>query len=286
MKAPDIQYYRPVTLGEALVQLSDETIDCQPLAGGQSLLPMMHLRIASPECLLDLSKLSELNFINKTDSHIEIGAVVTYSELAASTLVQQHVPLFSLAIPHIAHSAIRNRGTIGGSTALADPAAEMPALLIALDATINVVSHAGSRQIPAVEFFLGLYETELQQSELVQSISVPIAKADQRFGFYELTRRHGDYAMAGTVISADSVEPYAGMRIVFFGVGEKALRAPGAEAALNGCRFNDFDALKQAQASLSNFEFYEDINASEPIKLHLAKVTLKRALTNLVRENS
>ena len=286
MKAPDIQYYCPLTLDEALAQLSDESIDSQPLAGGQSLLPMMHLRMAYPERLIDLNKLNELNFINTTQSHIEIGAVVTYSELAASSTIAQHVPLFSLAIPHIAHSAIRNRGTIGGSTALADPAAEMPALLIVLDAVVNAVSQAGIRRIPATEFFLGVYETALQQGELVHSISVPIAKPARKFGFYELTRRHGDYAMAGAAISADSTNPYSGLRIVFFGVGEKALRAQDAEHLLNGRTIADTDALEKAQGTLLNLDLYEDIHASAKVKAHLAKVTLKRALLNLVQEQS
>jgi len=174
MKASDFQYQCPLTLEDALLQLSSEDVECQPLAGGQSLMPMMHLRLAYPEVLLDLNRLSELDFINDAGSHIEIGAMVRYASLLKSELVRDRVPLFALAIPHIAHEAIRNRGTIGGSVALADPAAEMPAVLKALDATIVVISKSGKRSIAADDFFLGIYETALQPDELVHTIKRPI----------------------------------------------------------------------------------------------------------------
>jgi len=269
MKAPDIQYECPLTLEEALGRLASEDVEYQPLAGGQSLMPMMHLRLAYPEVLLDLN-----------------SAMVRYTALLKSTTIRDRVPLFSQALPHIAHQAIRNRGTIGGSVALADPAAEMPALLMALNATIVVESSTGSRSIAADDFFLGIYETALQQDELVHTIKVPIATQSQKFGFYELARRHGDYAMAGVAISAESVEPYSNLRIVFFSIGDCAQRATGAENELNGKSCTDAAALQQAQQALSTLTYFEDMNGTAETKAHLARVVLQRALQSMTVEQS
>lgn len=280
MKAPDIRYECPLTLENALEFLSKEP-DSQPLAGGQSLLPMMHLRLAQPDALVDLNKLSELDFISQVDSVVHIGSMVRYATLMASDVIKNCIPLFSLALPHIAHAAVRNRGTIGGSCALADPAAEMPALLKVLNATMVIVSSSGQRKVLADDFFLGTYETALEEGELIHSIEVPVAKAHQRFGFYELARRHGDYAMAGVALSTESIDPYQGLRIVFFSVGDRALRATGAEAVLNGQASNNASALKQAQDTLSMLKIYEDVNASATTKIHLSRVVMQRALANL-----
>jgi len=285
MKAPDFNYESPLSLEEALRYVSNEEIDCQPLAGGQSLIPMMNLRLAGPELLLDLNKVAELDFIDETESQIQIGAMVRYSALMHSDLLHENVPLFSHALPYIAHEAIRNRGTIGGSVALADPAAEMPALLKALNASINVVSITGKREIPADEFFIGVYHTALEFGELVHSVSIPKPGDHQRFGFYEIARRHGDYAMAGVAISAASIEPFVGLRIVFFSVAGHAIRAIDAESVLEGEHFSNA-AIDKAVLALSSLEFNEDMNASEATKAHLAGVVLRRALTGMCLENS
>lgn len=278
MKAPDILYECPKSVAEAVALLSDDQRSCQPLAGGQSLMPMMHLRLAQPEVLIDLNALTELNFIEQVDDSIHIGSMVRYTTLLSSELIRQCVPLMSLALPHIAHSAVRNRGTIGGSTALADPAAEMPALLIALNAVIVAVSRSGQREIPADDFFHGIYETALAEDELVHSLKIPVATDQQRFGFYELARRHGDYAMAGVAVSAQSIDPYAGLRIVFFGVADTALRAFDTEAALEGSNIQDDSVVLKAQNSLPADEFAGDAGVSVDTKVQLAKVVLKRAL--------
>ena len=285
MKAPDIRYECPITLDDALQQLSSTEQDCQPLAGGQSLMPMMHLRLARPEVLVDLNKLSELDFIDDQQSDVVIGAMVRYSTLASSAIIRDRVPLITKAIPHIAHAAIRNRGTIGGSAALADPAAEMPALLIALNATIIAISSQARREIAAEDFFLGIYETALEPGELIHSISIPAATPEQRFGFYELARRHGDYAMAGVAISAQSIDPYAGLQIVLFSVGDHALRAKDAENSLNGAMYNDVGALQRSKDALASLELNEDMNASADTKAHLAGVVLHRALQSMAQES-
>ena len=285
MKAPEFKYECPLTLDDALAYLSDDKLDCQPLAGGQSLMPMMNLRLAGPEFIIDLNRLDELVFIREESPRVVIGSMVRYSALLESTVVRQHIPLFAQALPHIAHEAIRNRGTIGGSVALADPAAEMPALLRALDAIIVLVSHSGQREVPADDFFIGVYDTALEPGELVHSISVPMAAPEQSFGFYELARRHGDYAMAGVAISASALNPYTDLRIVFFSVGDHALRASDAEAVLEGQQHSD-ELLAKATDALSALELNEDMNASVATKAHLAGVVFKRALARLNAEKT
>lgn len=284
MKAPDFDYQCPQSLADALAFLSDHTLDCQVLAGGQSLLPMMHLGLAKPDVVVDINKLSELDFIEYDESHARIGAMTRYAKLFNSEQVREHIPLLWHALPSIAHSAIRNRGTVGGSAALADPAAEFPAILLALNATVVVVSKNAKREIPASEFFLGIYTTALEPGELIHSFHVPLATPTQRFGFYELARRHGDYAMAGVAICAQAVEPYSDLSIAFFAVGEVAIRASSVEAALNNTMNHDASAIETALDSLSAIEFYEDANASPAMKRHLAGVVLQRALRQLHKE--
>jgi len=281
MKAPDIHYQCPQTLAEALTLIADESQLCQPLAGGQSLMPMMNLRVAQPEVLVDLNRVPDLDFIEHTRDYIHIGAMVRYTTLLNSPLIRQHIPLLSLALPHVAHQAIRNRGTIGGSIALADPAAEMPAVIKALNATVVVISVKGQREIAADDFFLGIYETALEPGELIHSLKIPTPGGDQRNGFYELARRHGDYAMAGVAISAQSITPCRAIRIVFFGVADKPLRAVKAEAALQGCSLSDEEALHNAQSSLTADQMLADAAVSVETRLQLARVVLKRALHSM-----
>ena len=282
MKAADFHYERPGSLAEALILLSQDDADVQALAGGQSLMPMMNFRLAQPDTLVDLNALEELRGICDGDDHIEIGSMTRYAMLETSDLVKQHIPLFTKALPNIAHSAIRNRGTIGGSAALADPAAEMPALLIALGATINTVSRSGERSIPAEGFFLGLYETALEEGELIRSISVPKVKAGSCFGFYELSRRHGDYAMAGAVVTSQTEGLLLGVRIVFFGVSDRPLQAKAAAKALEAKSPTDVAAVEAACQAISGLDFHNDLNTDSATKAHLSKVVLKRALQGMV----
>ncbi len=282
MKAADFAYEKPVDLASALDLLNDEDRDIQLLAGGQSLMPMMNFRLAQPELLIDLNGVDELNFIEEEGEVITIGAMARYSQLQASPIISQHVPLFTLALPHIAHAAVRNRGTIGGSVALADPAAEMPALLIALGATITVISKSAEREISARDFFIGIYETALGNGELVKSVTVPKAKKDNVYGFYELTRRHGDYAMAGVAIAAGSIDPVSDLKIVLFSVSDKPRRLKDAEAVLDGKDLDNADAHASVKRALTKFEFQGDLNADAKTKQHLAGVVIKRTLEGMV----
>lgn len=273
MKAAEFQYERPASLPEALALLANEDLDAAPIAGGQSLMPMMNFRLAQPGTLVDLSDLPDLRGITLGDDALHIGAMTRYVELAASDLVSEHVPLLSMALPHIAHAAVRNRGTIGGSVALADPAAEMPALLLALDATVTVQSAQGQKIHAAQDFFLGMYETALEEGELVTAISIPRAPK-RKHAFYELARRHGDYAMAGVAVSCS--DDRKDHRVAYFSISDRAVRAHGAEAVLDAG-----GSVEDAIAALSGLSFAGDLNADEGTKRHLSGVVLKRALGGL-----
>lgn len=281
MKPADFSYAKPKSLDELLQLLGATDKDFQVLAGGQSLMPMMNFRLAQPELLVDLNAIPELQYIEDAGDHIKVGAMTRYAQLAGSDLVQEHLPLVSMALPHIAHAAIRNRGTIGGSAALADPAAEMPALLLALEASLELASAGGRRHVAAEDFFLGIYETALEEGEIIQSIAIPKKKPGEAFGFYELARRHGDYAMAGVAIAANAKDPASNVRIAMFGVADRAQRMSGAEQALEGNELNDPSALEAAIGSFEELEFEGDLNADAATKKHLAGVVLKRALKEM-----
>lgn len=281
MKSSDFDYECPATLEEALLLLAGPGPDSRPLAGGQSLMAMMNFRLAEPELLVDLNAISDLAGIADNGDDILIGAMTRYAALERSDLVSEHLPLIKAVLPHIAHPAIRNRGTIGGSVALADPAAEMPAVLLALGATIITASVNGEQRIAADDFFLGLYETALQPGEIVKAVSLPKPVATARFAFHELARRHGDYAMAGVAIAVSDVNPIKDARIAFFGICDRAVRAGGAEQALSGHGAADSNALDLAIASLAGLECDGDLNASADTKRYLAQIVLKRAVGEL-----
>ncbi len=271
MKAADFDYHKPGSRADALALMAGGT--AAALAGGQSLMPMMNFRIARPEALVDLNGIPGLSEITTDEGSVRIGAMTRYEMLEKSADIQRDLPLITRALPHIAHSAIRNRGTIGGSCALADPAAEMPALMLALDAEFETLSHTGSRRVAADDFFLGLYETALDETEIIHRIHVPVRR-DQRIGFHEITRRHGDYAMAGCAVVADAA--LKRVRIAFFGVSDRAIRAEGAEAALAQSDGGDA-ALAAAIAALDDLDVEGDLHCSAAMKSHLAGVALGRA---------
>ena len=204
-----------------------------------------------------------------------------YADLEKSDIVKEHLPLLTRALPHIAHAPIRSRGTIGGSVALADPAAEMPALMLTLDATINAVSLAGERKIGAGDFFHGLYETELNPNELIESISIPKCRPDDRHAFAELARRQGDYAMAGVAIAASGSDPVSFARVALFAVSDRPLRARSIEKALVGRSISDEVTVEAAVAELDGTGFHADLNGSADTKRHLARVIIRRALADI-----
>lgn len=280
MKASEFTYERPTEISEALAIVAQNADEKAFLAGGQSLLPMMNFRLAAPKTLIDLSGLKDLKEIVAVGDGLRIGATVTYSELGASALVSEFSQVFDSVLPHIAHSAIRNRGTIGGSVALADPAAEMPAVLMAIGASVELASQRGSRFVLADEFFQGLYLTDRKDDELVLSVLIPNSSKSLSTGFYELARRHGDYAIAGVCISDDSrpSEAFNAPKVVLFGVSDRPLRAKSVEERLVGVARTDKQKIRSASEALSDLIFDSDLHNSQDTKRRLASVCVRRAL--------
>jgi carbon-monoxide dehydrogenase medium subunit len=235
------------------------------------------MRLSTPSLLVDINGLRELGHVTHRNGHIEIGALVRHAEAGQSSAVAQLAPLLAQAIPHIAHPAIRNRGTIGGSIALADPAAELPACLLALGAEIEVTGRTGQHSVPAEDFFQGLFETALAPGDVLTAIRVPISRPGDRFAFAELARRHGDYALVGlaAAVAADSGK-LRDVHLAFFGVGDRPIRARRAEAAVEA---GDVEAAVAAlQQDLSP---HSDVHASTATRRHLAGVLLRRVAAQL-----
>jgi carbon-monoxide dehydrogenase medium subunit len=287
MKPVPFEYHRPVSLAETFDLLDRYGDDGRLLAGGQSLVPALNLRLAAPRAVIDINRIPDLDAIRVTADGLVIGALARQEALERSPLVREHAPLIAAALPHVGHSAIRARGTIGGSLALADPAAELPACAVALGATIRAGRRGGTRDIPADEFFRGIYTTALGPGEIVTEILVPRPAAGWRWGFDELARRHGDFALAG-VAAGVRVESgvVAESRLVFFGVGTRPVRARRAEAALAGGRA-DAEALAAAGRVLDgDLDPPGDVHGSPALRRHLARVLLARVVGRLVEARS
>ena len=213
MKAPAFSYAKPRELSEAFELLERHGERARVLAGGQSLIPSLNMRLSSPEILVDIGALP-LRGIAVKGQRVTVGALTTHAEIEASADIRKHVPLLAEAVKHVAHPAIRNRGTLGGSLALADPAAEYPAVAVALDATIVLQGRKGERRVQAKDFFKGLFETDLRPGEILTAAEFPILKAGEKCVFLELARRHGDYAIVGLAAFKG-----AETRFVFMNVG-------------------------------------------------------------------
>lgn len=264
LKAPSFAYAKAKSLAEAFELI--ERPGAKILAGGQSLIPSLNMRLATPELLVDITGLRDLGGIDLRPTGLRIGALVTHSQIEGSDKVAKHVPLLAEAARHVAHPAIRNRGTLGGSLALADPAAEYPACALALNATIVLLGRRGERRVSASNFFKSLFETDLRPGELVAGAEFP--KVD-RSVFLELARRQGDYAIIGLAGIADA----SGKRIAFFGAGPTPVFAERASRAAS------LDAAREALGTDLNPP--ADLYHSSATKLHLAKVLLARAWNTL-----
>ena len=287
MKPVPFEYHRPASLAETFDLLDRYGDDGRLLAGGQSLVPALNLRLAAPRAVIDINRIPDLDAIRVTADGLVIGALARQEALERSPLVREHAPLIAAALPHVGHSAIRARGTIGGSLALADPAAELPACVVALGATIRVGRRGGTRDIAADDFFRGIYTTALGPGEIVTEILVPRPAAGWRWGFDELARRHGDFALAGVAAGA-RVESgvVAETRLVFFGVGTRPVRARRAEAALADRRV-DAETLAAAGRALDDdLDPPGDVHGSPALRRHLARVLLARVVRRLVEARS
>jgi len=260
---------------EHAIALLGEHADARILAGGQSLIATLNMRLSAPKLLVDINALDELKRIAVAGDWLEIGALVRHAEAERSPEIARHAPLIARALPHIAHPAIRNRGTIGGSIAYADPAAELPACLLALGGEITIASKAGRRTIKAEDFFKGLFETALAPGDILTGVRVPVAGADGRYGFAELARRHGDYALVGLAAAARADgKALRDVRLAFFGVGATPIRARMAEAAV-GLGTDPVVALAR------DLDPEGDVQASAAAKKHLAGVLLRRVAAQL-----
>ena len=284
MKPPKFDYAAPATLDEALQLLAAHDGDAKPLAGGQSLMPVLAFRLAAPALLVDLRRLPGLDRIDiGVDGvpGVRLGAKVRWRDIEHDARLAHAAPLLAQAIGHVAHYAIRNRGTVGGSLAHADPAAELPGIAVACDAVIETASVRGVRRIPAGEFFEGALTTALAPDELITAVEFPAWPAARAGAFEELARRHGDFAMAGTAVwfDVDAQGCAIDTHIAAIGAADRPLRLPAAEAALNGRRVDAEAIAAAAKAAAAQVEPADDLHASAAYRRNLVEVLVERALT-------
>jgi carbon-monoxide dehydrogenase medium subunit len=283
VKWPAFDYVRANRLADVWRLLGQHGDDARIIAGGQTLLATLAFRLSEPKLLVDITRIPELSGIAEHGGSLRIGALTRHADLARNPLVARHAPLLAEAAPLIAHPAIRNRGTIGGSLAYADPAAELPACIVALDATVLLVSETGQRRVPARAFFTGLLETALAPGEMIEAVEVPVATQATRSTILEVARRSGDYAMAGLAAVARMDGPRLGaISLVYFGVGNGPVFATRAAAALAG-RVPDAAALAAATAALAeDLDPQADLHGPAEMKRHLAGVLLGRAMARML----
>lgn len=279
MKPSQFNYVRPSTLEQAIAALAAAAGDGKIIAGGQSLMPMMNFRLVSPALLIDINRIKELDFLEEQEGGLRIGALTRHHTLETSPLVKRLFPVLSAAMAHVAHLAIRNRGTIGGSISHADPAAELPMMMRLLEARITAVSPRGKRVIDAADFFIAALTSDVQEDEIVTEISLPALPAAAGWAFEEVARRPGDYAMAAVgVILTQEQGRAAQVRIGVMGVGDTPMRMPDAEAVLSGqaCDEQSLDAVVAAVRNAVQPD--GDLHASGDYRRHLVGVLVRRAV--------
>ncbi len=280
MKPAAFAYAKAFSLDHAIELLGGASAEARVLAGGQSLIATLNMRLSSPDLLVDINAVPGLDGIAVKDGMLEIGALVRHAQAERSDVVARYAPLIAMALPHIGHAAIRNRGTIGGSIAFADPAAELPACLVALGGEVSLAGPDGRRSVAAEQFFRGLFETALSPRDVLTAIRVPLATRDCRFGFAEFSRRHGDYAMVGLAAQARAEgAALRDPRLVYFGVGATPVRARNAEAALAA---DPLRITAAASALARDLDPPDDLQASAAVKKHLAGVLLERVAQQLM----
>lgn len=282
MKPPPFRYFAPSTLPEALSLLREHGEDAKILAGGQSLIPAMNFRLARPSVLIDINRVAELSLMAETDSPgLRIGAGVRQSRLERDPLIARREPLLREALQYVAHPQIRNRGTFGGSLAHADPAAELPAIILLLQGRLRAASSTGSRWVDARDFYLGLFSTALAADEILCEVELP--ERPERCGgaVLEIARRRGDYAVVGAAatVQLDEHGLCRSTRLVLFGVADRPLEVPAVEHVLSGQR-PDTEALKAAAAAAvaGDLDPPSDAHATPAYRRHLAQVLTQRVL--------
>jgi carbon-monoxide dehydrogenase medium subunit len=283
MKPASFEYLAPTTVDEALARLAEHGWDAKVLAGGQSLVPLMNFRLAEPAVIVDLNNVSELSYIRGHDGgDLCLGAMTRQRQVEHDALVAERAPLIHEALPYIAYPQIRSRGTVGGSIAHADPAAELAAVSLAVDASFRLRSQSGERWVSASDFFVGLFTTVLEPDELLVEIAVPRMPPRSGCSFMEVTRRHHDFAMAGVaaLVSLDESGRCQRCRLAFLSVGDGPVDAQQAAEALDG-EMPTPEAIEAAAeiAASADIDPGSDIHASAEYRRHLAKTLAVRALT-------
>jgi carbon-monoxide dehydrogenase medium subunit len=282
MKASAFSYARATSVVNALELLVAHGDKAKVLSGGQSLMPAMNLRLISPGLIVDIGEIAELRGIGVRGDVLSIGALTRHVDLLRSPEIAAHAPLLKEAVAHVAHPAIRNRGTLGGSLAHADPASELPACMVALNATIIVCGQAGERRIGAEDFFTGIYETALSAQELLIAVEFPVAQKNSAHFFREFARRHGDYAIAG--LAAQAIvqrDVFTDLRMAFFAVGDRPVLAKAAKRLVNVAVTPA--VLSDASTALGDeLDPQEDHQASASMRRYLAKVLLARCASALL----
>ena len=282
MKAAAFAYARATSVVNALELLEAHGDRAKVLSGGQSLMPAMNLRLISPELIVDIGEIAELRGIAVTGDIVRIGAMTRHVDLLRSLEIAAQAPLLTEAIAQVAHPAIRNRGTIGGSLAHADPASELPACMVALNATMIIRGKAGERRVAATDFFTGIYETVLSAQELLVAVELPAARKNSAYFFHEFARRHGDYAIAG--VAAQAIvegDLFTDLRLAFFAVGDRPVLASAATRLVNIAITPA--VLSTALAALGQeLDPQDDQQASASMRQHLARVLLARCVGTLL----
>jgi aerobic carbon-monoxide dehydrogenase medium subunit len=280
MKPPPFEYACPTTLEEAIELLAGRAGEAKPIAGGQSLMPMLNFRLVAPTLLVDLRRLAGLDRIEVGADGVRLGARVRWCDIERDARLRTAHPLLVAAVAHVAHYQIRNRGTVGGSLAHADPAAEMPGIAVACDAELAVVGASGARRIAAGDFFLGPLTTSLAPDELIVEVRMPPWPAGRRWGFEELARRRGDFALAGVALFYDERPDgtVQNAHVGVIGAGDRPRRVGAAEALLDGRRIDDAVIAAAAEAAAGAVEPFEDLHASAAYRRALVGTLVERAL--------
>ena len=285
MKAPELSYKRAESVPHVLELLAEYGDEARLLAGGQSLMPTLNMRLSKPALLIDINGLEPLKGISLEDDVVRVGALARHAEVMRSVIVAQNVPLIADAMPHIAHVAVRNRGTFGGSIAFADPAAELPACVVALDATIVVESTRGRRDIPAREFFKGLFDTEREPDELLTEVRIPRIGPDCFHNFSELARRQGDFAIAGVACTVEvDGDMISKARLVYFASEDRPTIGVNAVAELTNKPWSATAREEALEALGDDLNPMTNVQGSSEFKLHLQRVLTGRALDKIMAQ--
>jgi carbon-monoxide dehydrogenase medium subunit len=280
MKLPSFEYACPASVADAAKLLASHEGDAKVLAGGQSLVPMLAFRVASPTLLVDLRKLKDLRKVKISKEGVSLGAMTRWRDIEDNERLHKVQPLLCAAIEHVAHYQVRNRGTVGGSVAHADPAAEMPGIALTCDAEIHVIGNSGPRAIPAGEFFLGPLTTALEPDEIIVEIRLPAWPAKRRWGFQEFSRRRGDFAMAAAALfyDQDKSGKASNAHVGVIGVGDTPLRLPQVEALLNGRAIDEATIAEADKLASESVNPSDDIHASAAYRKSLVGTMVERAL--------